>query len=227
MNPPRDDEYDSLRDLMRGGARDDSEGVADDPAEADERGDLPPGVSAEYAEIYRRAYDRARRGDETGASDPEPAPSSAGEHRGEPAAAAPVGDEPTVQIGKDELPPAPPQRAAPPGHEPTQQIEASLLPADRPSRRTTPPAPSAAPSAARAQHHPRRTTSPPPLTRTAARFPWPRSDWARSPCSSSSARSGSGGSSRTTLPSRAARGTRQPAAGRAGRRRRTTGRSTP
>jgi hypothetical protein len=75
MNGPRDDDYDSLRDLMGGTGDADS-----DPENVDEKAsgvpagegsgdaDLPPGLPPEYAEAYRAGYERARREEESGSS---------------------------------------------------------------------------------------------------------------------------------------------------------------
>jgi hypothetical protein len=79
MNRPPDDEYGSLRDLLGGGPYDDpSDGPGDeshdgqrpagdspgDSADTDTM-DVPlPEMHAEYAEAYRRGYERARRGEE-------------------------------------------------------------------------------------------------------------------------------------------------------------------
>jgi len=56
MNRPRDDEYGSLSDLMGGFDEGDSADSYED--------DLPAGLPPEYAEAYRRGYERARRGEE-------------------------------------------------------------------------------------------------------------------------------------------------------------------
>lgn len=59
MNRPRDDEYGSLSDLLGGFDEDDAADSADSYED-----DLPAGLPPEYAEAYRRGYERARRGEE-------------------------------------------------------------------------------------------------------------------------------------------------------------------
>jgi hypothetical protein len=107
MNRPRDDEYGSLRDLM-GGEPDDAPGDESEPADAmgddtaEDPGDpadsdvwagLPTGMQAEYAEAYRRGYERARRGEEP----------TEQIRRPEPVQPAPAAVEPTRQLDRDQL----------------------------------------------------------------------------------------------------------------------------
>jgi len=110
MNRPRDDEYDSLRDLLGGGSDEDPSDSRREPADSDDLGDLPPGVPPEYADVYRSAYERALRGEEptVGIEKDAPAPAPPADRAPEPStpspsapappAVEPVGEEPTRQI---------------------------------------------------------------------------------------------------------------------------------
>lgn len=97
MTRPSDDEYGSLQDLLGGDPdRSDAQPAdsdADASAESDASApvhshadeDLPPGLPPEYAEAYRRGYERARSAEEpTVAIERDPA-AAAGPPRGRPA----------------------------------------------------------------------------------------------------------------------------------------------
>ncbi len=86
MNRPRDDEYGSLSDLLGGFEEGDSADSYED--------DLPAGLPPEYAEAYRRGYERARRGDEPTVALEEELAAALATRQGGPDAGRPAVDEP-------------------------------------------------------------------------------------------------------------------------------------
>lgn len=143
MNGSRDDEYDSLSDLMGGDPDTDgrpggdpedpessggSDPAADPRAESDagpgvdpgtdSSPDLPPGLPPEYADYYRAGYERGRHWDEPTQAMTRPTFDDARDD----AAGAPEAEQ--------SQPPEPQsQEPTPaPGHEPTRQIEVGQVP---------------------------------------------------------------------------------------------------